>query len=78
MQALAVISLLKPLMSMRCLALCVQVRSSKWRRARELSDELLQFITNSSGSATLEDIRRQGRGSMSMSLTSSDVDMHER
>ncbi|KAG2422906.1 hypothetical protein HXX76_015733 [Chlamydomonas incerta] len=34
------------------------VRSKQWRAARNRSDELLHFIAGASGSATLEDVRR--------------------
>jgi vitellogenic carboxypeptidase-like protein len=34
------------------------VRSRQWNKARKRSDELLAYITQASGSATLEDIRR--------------------
>ncbi len=34
------------------------MRSRQWNRARKRSDELLAYITQASGSATLEDIRR--------------------
>jgi len=38
------------------------VRNREWRKARDLSNDLLEFITNASASGTLEDIRRCGRG----------------
>ena len=36
----------------------LQVRNREWKAARARSDDLNSFIVNSSGTATLEDVRR--------------------
>jgi hypothetical protein len=38
------------------------VRNKQWKKARVLSDKLLEFITNSAALGTLEDVRRCARG----------------
>lgn len=37
-----------------------QLKSKNWRAARELSDAVNAFISNVSGTYTLEDVRRWG------------------
>lgn len=38
----------------------LQIKSKRYRKARELSDRANELIARSSGTATLEDVRRWG------------------